>query len=266
MAATEPTLLQSIVLAILQGLTEFLPVSSSAHLILLSKQFDWPDQGLEFDIVLHLGTLLALLLYYKKELIVLLKPPGWKYLWFLFLASLPVGIVGFVFKDVIALTLRGTATLAWSTLLFGLLLGLSEWYAHCRKSWQSVGSCADWQQTRLKHWLWMGCAQVFALIPGASRSGTTLTAGLFMGLNPRAAAQISFWMAGPVIVAAAGLGLFSWSKNPSALPWEYLGLGFGIAFITGYFCIFSFMRLLLKTGVWPFVIYRVFLGIYLLYE
>ncbi len=190
-------LLQTIVLALVQGLSEFLPISSSAHLILVPKITDWPDQGLAFDVVVHLGTLSAIVFYYRliiKTLIadffhsvVKVQTVGEsKLAWGILLGTIPVGLVGLAFKDTIELTLRSTEVIAYATLVFGLLLGLGI-LVNVKRA--SVRKTIDWLDVGF-----IGSMQALALIPGTSRSGITITAGLLIGLSRQMSTQFAFFI------------------------------------------------------------------------
>jgi undecaprenyl-diphosphatase len=185
------TLVQIIVLALIQGLTEFLPVSSSAHLILGSKALGWTDQGLVFDVATHLGTLFAVLFYFRRELAEMVRSVLWpqadaaslqrrRLAWCLVAASVPALVFGFFARDLVELYLRDVRIIAWTTLGFGLLLWLADVLSPRDRRLEEVG---------LKAALIIGLAQAFALIPGASRSGVTITAGRFRGFSPDAAAR-----------------------------------------------------------------------------
>jgi undecaprenyl-diphosphatase len=211
------TLVQIVVLALIQGLTEFLPVSSSAHLILGSVVFGWPDQGLVFDVATHLGTLLAALVYFRRDWLDMTE--AWlhaprtaedrqhrKMAVLLALASLPALLIGGLAPDFVEKYLRDVTVLAWTTIGFGLLLGLADRVSPKTRDVESV---------TLRDALLIGLGQACALVPGVSRSGITITVGRFVGLTPDAAARFSFLMAVPII-AAAGASVSTGS--PPARP------------------------------------------------
>ena len=183
--------LQILVLALVQGLTEFLPVSSSAHLILVPILTGWEDQGLAFDVAVHVGTLSAVVIYFRKEIGKMFV--SWvasvlgkgidkdaKLAWAVLLGTIPVGIVGLVFKDFIEENLRSAYVLAVATLVFALLL----WWADAKARGERDEYSLRWIDV-----LFIGLAQALALIPGTSRSGATMTAGLFLGLSRQASAR-----------------------------------------------------------------------------
>ncbi|NOX08350.1 MAG: undecaprenyl-diphosphate phosphatase [Gammaproteobacteria bacterium] len=259
-------LIQIIVLALVQGLSEFLPISSSAHLILVPKLANWPDQGLAFDVATHVGTLTAVVFYFRHELrrmsLAWFQHVGggqasrdsqlaWAVLW----ATIPVGLSGLIFKDIVEQDLRSAMVIAITTLLFGVLLGWSD-----RKG---GGSRSEYELT-WKDILTIGCAQAIALIPGTSRSGITMTAGLAMGLSRSAAARFSFLMSIPVIVLAGGLETLSLLKQGASVDWTAILLGTVLSALSAYACIHFFLKLLERIGMMPFVIYRMILGAALL--
>ncbi len=255
-------LLQAIVLAILQGLTEFLPISSSAHLILVPKLLGWEDQQLTFDVAVHVGTLSAVLLYFRRELLPLaqgwlsslqtrrLSPDG-RLAWVIILSTIPVGIAGIVFNDAVETTLRTPIVIALATIGFGILLGISDIAGTRKRDEHTLG---------LKDIIVIGFAQALALIPGTSRSGITMTAGLMMGLTRSAAARFSFLLSIPTILAAGSLKTLELSRASGTTDWAALGVGVAIAAVTAYASIHFFLKLLERIGMWPFVIYRLILG------
>jgi undecaprenyl-diphosphatase len=260
------TMLQIVVLSLIQGLTEFLPVSSSAHLILGSRLFDWSDQGLVFDVATHLGTLFAVLFYFRLELRELCR--AWyrplqtdaqvrrralgKYL---LLASIPVIVVGWFASSWIEANLRDVKVIAVSTLVFGIALWAAD--AFC-------GRRRDLAGMRLAPAVAIGIAQVLALIPGASRSGVTMTMGRVMGFSADASARFSFLLSIPVIAAAGGYGLLRMLNEDIPLDWLVFGLAVVFSALAGWVCIAAFLALLKRFGLLPFVLYRLFLGVLLL--
>ena len=190
---------QIFVLSIIQGITEFLPVSSSAHLILLPKLLHWPDQGLAFDIAVHVGTLFAILSYFRKELFLMIvdwfkfisghgSTKNTKLVWMIFFGTIPVGLAGFLGKHIEETYFRSEIIIAITTIGFGLFMGLAYYLARGGRDEYSM--C--WKDV-----LVIGIFQVLALIPGTSRSGITVTAGLLMGLSSKASARYSFLLAIP---------------------------------------------------------------------
>ncbi|HKJ17869.1 MAG TPA: undecaprenyl-diphosphate phosphatase [Xanthomonadales bacterium] len=261
------TLLQVIVLALIQGLTEFLPVSSSAHLILGGLAFGWPDEGLVFDAATHLGTLIAVLIYFRRDLrrmvMACLRSPTKpedvqqrRMVGLLVLASLPVLMIGFLESDFISTHLRDARVIAWATIIFGLVL----WWADARGP---KDLAVDKMTTR--HALLIGLAQVLSLIPGTSRSGITITAGRLLGLNAFEAARFSFLLSIPVIAAAGAFGALRVWTGATAVIWSEFWLGAALAAIAGWICIAAFLALVKRIGLVPFVIYRLVLGVFLLW-
>lgn len=259
-------LIRATVLALLQGFTEFLPVSSSAHLILPAALLGWQDQGLAFDVAVHLGTLLAVLLYFRRDVLGITQgmltrvrggedSPENRLGWQLVVATVPVVLVGFLVKDLVDGMLRNVAVLTGSTLLFGLLLGVAD---------RRRGNTGTLGQLTLRSVLIIGLAQVLALIPGTSRSGITMTAALFCGLDRESASRFSFLLAIPVI-AGASLLLLVDLLQASGVDWLELTYALILAFITALACIHWFLKLITRIGFMPFVIYRLLLGGVLLF-
>lgn len=261
------TTIELFFLALIQGLTEFLPISSSAHLILPSAILGWQDQGQALDVALHVGTLLAVVLYYRKE--VGAMAVAWfgtvgigpekgvasfegKLAWWILLASIPLGVVGFLGKDFIEEHLRSAAVIAATTLLFGFLLGFSDIKAKENVSVEKLG---------FKGALIIGFAQALALIPGTSRSGITMTLGMMLGLSKENAARFSFLLSIPAIVMSGGYLTYKLITSAEAVDWQTLGLGSVLAFVSAYACIHYFLILVGKIGMMPFVIYRLVLGL-----
>lgn len=284
--------LQIILLALIQGLTEFLPVSSSAHLILPSQLFGWSDQGLLFDVAVHAGTLIAVLVYYRDTLRTLLSGAfglreaarlglsggqgadqandfsdldaltsdkaivsvrnAWREIACLVVATIPVMLIGLLFADVIDLYFRGLNTIAYATLGFGLLLGVA---------YRFRGADGDEQpMTRLDHALIIGLAQALALIPGTSRSGVTITAASFLGYNIATSARFSFLLSIPVIGGALALMLFTQSDALAGGAIFEITVAMLIAGLSAYVTIAFFVGLVKRVGMMPFVIYRVLLA------
>lgn len=258
---------QALVLAVIQGLTEFLPVSSSGHLVLPSALLGWPDQGLAFDVAVHVGSLLAVVLYFREELSRMLFStvhavlPGSpldsaqrddvRLAALVVLATVPAGLAGVLFDDFIEANLRGASVLAATTIGFGLLLGAADRFAGERRQLAKMGASVA---------LVIGLAQALALIPGTSRSGITITAALFLGFSRSDAAHFSFLLSVPLIAAAGllkGLELLSLGE---AVDWGLIGLGVVASGLTAYACIHTFLSLVERIGMMPFVIYRLLLG------
>lgn len=257
---------QAFILGLIQGVSEFLPISSSAHLILLPKLTDLPDQGLAFDITVHFATLLAVILYYKKDIANIITS-FFKYSpninndakmgWGIILATIPVGICGLIFKDYIEINLRSTEVIAYTTIIFGLVLYLAT-FLHNKKD-----ELKD--NLTLGVMFIVGVFQALALIPGVSRSGVTITAGLLLGLSYKILVKFAFLFSIPVIVISMGLITLDLINTPESINWIVLGVGFFTAFMSAYVVIFVFLKMINLIGMLPFVVYRIILGVALLY-
>ena len=260
------TLLQIVVLALVQGFTEFLPISSSGHLILVPVLSQWPDQGLVFDVAVHVGTLTAVMLYFRRDINEMFF--AWiksltrrehnahsKLAWAVILGSIPVGLGGLLLHDLADTVFRSPLVIAWATIGFGVLLGVSDWLGKKVEELDKM----SWLHIAI-----IGCSQVLALIPGTSRSGITMTAGLALGLTRQAAARFSFLLSIPAILMAGGYKSVKLLALPS-VDWNSILWGVALSAISAYVCIHFFLKLLDKIGMMPFVIYRLILGVFLLY-
>jgi undecaprenyl-diphosphatase len=268
--------LQVIVLALVQGITEFLPVSSSAHLVLPAQLTSWPDQGLAFDVAVHFGTLIAVLAYFRKDLLSMLwaigqapavyaarssevpsnaeteqAAQGIVQLLKLGLATIPVVIIGFLGKDFIQDNLRTVPVIATTTMLFGAAL----WYADQRPT---TNTTITWQAAAI-----IGLAQSIALIPGTSRSGITITAALLLGLSRVKAAKFSFLLAIPTIAGAQLLLSLDLAAGNLDTDLAKVAAGAALAGVSAYLGIHYFMQLVERTGMLPYVLYRLVLGLVL---
>ncbi|GAB2517790.1 undecaprenyl-diphosphate phosphatase [Microbulbifer agarilyticus] len=257
---------QIVILALIQGITEFLPISSSAHLILPNQVLGWPDQGLAFDVAVHFGSLMAVLIYFRKDVWQLICDGlgGFKsgqfsdegrLAWLIVLATIPAGLAGLAFKDFIETHLRSSAVIAATTIIFGLLLWWADVYG---KRLDGLGKL-NWKKA-----LMIGAAQALALIPGTSRSGITMTAGLMLGMKREAAARFSFLMSIPVIALSALL-LTLELLDTQAVPWGSIFLGVILSGISAYLCIHFFLQFISRIGMAPFAIYRLLLGAVLIW-
>jgi undecaprenyl-diphosphatase len=261
--------LQAIVLAIVQGITEFLPISSSAHLILLPRFLGWQDQGLVFDIATHVGSVLAVLVYFRRDLAKLaaaaprlrtreaLQPGTDAFLLLgLMVGTIPAAVAGLLLSDFVAGRARDPLLIAGTAIGFGLLLGLADWTARRHRELHDVG----WREV----WL-VGLFQAMALIPGTSRSGATMTAGLLTGLTRHAAARFSFLLSVPVglLVTAKEVVDLATGKG-DALGAVPLLLGFTVSAITSFAVIAWLLRWLQRRTMTVFVVYRVLLGLLIL--
>ena len=254
--------LQLILLSLVQGLTEFLPVSSSAHLVLLSEFLGEDDQGIIFDVGVHFGTLLAALVYFRSDLKKMIINLGSHKLFCeennlttnLVIGVIPILLAGFLLRDFVNLNLRNSEVIAYATIIFGILL----YTAQLRKGKEDLDS------VNLKQALIIGLFQCLALIPGTSRSGITITAGLFLGLSATAASRFSFLLAIPTIGAIALAELIRISFIDITDNGTELFIALIISFLVAYISIDMFLKLIDRIGFTPFVIYRLLLGGWLL--
>jgi undecaprenyl-diphosphatase len=268
-----PSLLEAIVLGIVQGLAEFLPISSSGHLILVPWLLGWQEHGLTFDLALHLGTSAALLGYFWRDWVKLIqvvavgifsKParlfPEWKLAWLILLGCLPAGIIGVVFEAQIEALFRQPVLIAVMLIGFGLLMLAADRLGSQKRSLSGIGPGVTLMDAVV-----IGCAQVLALMPGVSRSGITLTAGLFRGLDRGSAARFSFLLSAPITIAAALYKLRDLVKAPPS-GGELLVFAAGVvtAGIVGALAIGFLLKYLQRKPVDVFVWYRVAAGLLIL--
>ncbi|MCY4265991.1 MAG: undecaprenyl-diphosphate phosphatase [Gammaproteobacteria bacterium] len=277
----EPIYIQTLILAVLQGITEFLPISSSAHLILPAKLFGWPDQGLAFDVMVHLGSLLSVIVYFRRDLRSLAtawfrslgsivrknrptqsaqidhpSPQQAILAWCLLLATVPAGMAGLLLQELVSDAARNTVVIALASIIFGLALLLADWIGGKQRSLEFM----NWRAA-----LVIGLAQCLALIPGASRSGITMAAALLLGFTRESASRFSFLLAIPIIAASsllmlrelllAGIGSYEWLQ---------LFIAMLLSAVVAWCCIHFFLRLINNIGFMPFVFYRLVLGMVLL--
>ena len=259
--------LQIFILALVQGLTEFLPISSSAHLILVPVILKWPDQGLLFDVAMHVGSLTAVMIYFRQEVINM--SIAWfgsvfkqrhnqdsRLAWWVIIGTIPAVIAGLIFKDIIETELRSPLVIAWTTIGFGILLGIADKVKkHTR----------DEYSLTFKNVLFVGLMQALALIPGTSRSGITMTAGLFLGLKSDAAARFSFLLSIPIIIASGLFKTKDLMESTIPIEWSLLLMAVGLSAVSAWVCIHFFLQIINKIGMMPFVYYRLVLGCFLFY-
>lgn len=265
--------LHAIFLALVQGLTEFLPVSSSAHLILTSKLLGWQDQGLAFDVAVHVGTLSAVLFYFRKEVAEMIG--AWfgstfkgnhsansRLAWAVILGTIPVGLFGLFLEafDIVDNYLRSIPVIATTTIVFGLLLG----YADKKYRGKSAEEFKNEYQLSWKDVFTIGTAQALALIPGTSRSGITMTAAAILGFSRTAAARYSFLLSIPAILLPGGLKGYQLVSEGTQFDWSFLIIGMLVSALSALACIHLFLKWLEKIGFMPFVWYRLALGVGLL--
>ncbi len=257
------TTLQAIVLGVAQGLSEFLPISSSAHLRVIPALFGWDDPGSAFTAVTQLGTLLAVILYFARDLARiglawlrslfnpgLRREPDARLGWYILLGTLPIGVLGLLFERQIDTVARDLRLIAFTLIALGLLL----WLADRQGSWGK--GLAD---LSLRDGLLFGLAQALALIPGVSRSGATISAGLFLGYDRISAARYSFLLSVPAILASGLFKLADVSAGDGPGLWPTL-LATLLAFASGYLSIAWLLRYVSTRSYRPFVLYRVALG------
>jgi undecaprenyl-diphosphatase len=260
-------LIQLIILALIQGITEFLPVSSSAHLILVPLLTGWQDQGLAIDVAAHFGSLLAVIVYFRKDISRILfaglnsivsqntSESDSKLFWYLVIASLPALIIGFIFHNVVSIYLREPLIIAVASIGFGLLL----WYADISgKRIRQIDSI------NLRDAIFIGLAQMLALIPGTSRSGITMTVALLLGMNRNSAARFSFLLAVPVIFVAGSYEAYKLIHTDANVDISHFVYTAILSAISAFLTIHFFLKFLDKIGMLPFVIYRILLGLVLI--
>lgn len=264
-------MLQAIILGIIQGLTEFLPISSTAHLILAPWLFGWNDPGLSFDVVLHLGTLTGIIAFFRRDFHSMLygmvtnergslgglNHPEGRMCWYIVVGTIPAGAAGFFFKNKIETLVRDPYIIAFSLIFFAILLWWSEAKGKKRRKLAHLG---------LFDALIIGCAQAVALIPGVSRSGITITAGLFRNLERETAARFAFLLSTPIILAGGLLSFLDIYRTgfPYNMFWPFFA-GFLAAALSGFLAIKYLLIFLSKRRINIFVYYRILLGIFILW-
>lgn len=259
------SIVEAIVLGLVQGLTEFIPISSTAHLRVVPALLGWPDPGAAASAVIQFGTLLAVLIYFWSDLsriavswtrgVVTLKPfaeDASKMGWYLILGTIPIGIVGLAFKDFIETKARSLWIVAVSLVAIAIVLTIAEFYARKRQLRENV---------TLGDALWIGAGQCLALIPGCSRSGSTIMVGLFRGMTHAEAARFSFLLSVPAIAASGLLELVSEWDHLAGLGWTPVIIATAVAFIFGWLSIFFLIRYLKTHTTFVFVWYRIALGL-----
>ncbi len=255
-------LIHAVILAIVQGLSEFLPISSSGHLILVPHFLGWQDQGLAFDVAVHVGTLVAVVTYFRGAILAMAR--AWfgslatrqltadgRLAWCIVLGTIPVGIVGLVFNDFIEANLRDPLFVAGTLSFFGIVMYLADRLGRQSRDEYSVG----WRDAAI-----IGCAQALALMPGTSRSGVTITAGLALGLTRSAAARFSFLLAVPGIAMAGGYEFLKLFSSGEPVDVAAMALGAIVSAVTGYACIHVLLKFIERVGLLPFTLYRLLLA------
>jgi undecaprenyl-diphosphatase len=261
------TTLQIIILAIVQGLTEFLPISSSGHLVLVPYLFEWTDQGLAFDVAVHFGSLVAVCIFFRKDIASLLagslqivtgnmKTPESRMALAIALATIPAALAGLLFASWIEQNLRDPSVIVYTLAGYGILMALADRFGRRERSMADVG---------FKEAFIIGCAQALSLVPGTSRSGITITAARILGFERQDAARFSFLLSAPVIFLAAGYKFFELISSGETVAWGQLGLGALVSCVVAYISIEFFMRVVTSIGLAPFAIYRLLLAGAILY-
>ena len=261
------TTLQIIILAIVQGITEFLPISSSGHLVLVPYLFEWQDQGLAFDVAVHFGSLVAVCIFFRKDIASLLsgatqvlggnvKSPESRMALAIGLGTVPAAVAGLLFASWIEQNLRDPAVIVYTLAGYGVLMALADRLGRRDRNLTDVG---------YKDAFIIGCAQALSLVPGTSRSGITITAARILGFERQDAARFSFLLSAPVILLAAGYKFVQMLSSDVAVAWGQLGLGALVACVVAYVSIEFFMRVVTRIGLAPFAIYRLTLAAVILY-
>jgi undecaprenyl-diphosphatase len=253
---------QAIVLGIVQGLTEFLPISSSGHLRIVPAFFGWEDPGAAFTAVVQIGTMAAVLLYFRRDLwriasawVRSLRDPAVRRTldarlgWYIVLGTIPISVLGLAFKDPIETEFRSLTLIGTTLIVFGLVMLLAEKVSRRERELDSL---------TVRDGVVIGCAQALALVPGVSRSGATISAGLFLNFDRTAAARYSFLLSVPAVVLS---GLFELRHaGEGGLPVGATVVATLLAFVTGYASIAFLLRYLVRHSIGVFVGYRVVLG------
>jgi len=259
--------LQVVVLAIVQGLTEFLPISSSGHLVLVPNFFGWSDQGLAFDVAVHFGSLVAVLLFFRRDIAALLRG-GIQVLGArvesveshmalgIALGTIPAALAGLLLAGWIEANLRSPTVIVGTLSGYAVLMILADRFGRRTRDITTV---------RVKDALVIGVAQALALIPGTSRSGVTITAAMALGFERQDAARFSFLLAVPVILLATGYELSKLLLADAPVAWAQLGIAALISAIVAYLSIEFFMRFVSRIGLLPFAIYRLVLAVVIVY-
>lgn len=246
---------EAVVMGLVQGLGEFLPISSSAHLVLTPWIFGWKDPGLAFDVALHIGTLIAVLAYFWKDWILLAhhgllgrRTHEGRMFWYLVVATIPGAAFGYFLEDYVATVFRNPVLIGILLIIMGILLYLADRFSHAQKSLYHIG----WKESFL-----IGVSQAFAVIPGVSRSGVTMTAGRLLGLDRETSARFSFLLSTPIIFGA-GLVQFK-DLTPADFTLPFL-TGILVSGAVGFMAIKFLLRFLVTNNFLIFVIYRFILG------
>jgi len=259
--------LQIVVLAIVQGLTEFLPISSSGHLVLVPYLVEWTDQGLAFDVAVHFGSLVAVCVFFREDILGLLRGTGQllsgdhrqpqaTMALAIGLGTIPAAVAGLLFASWIEANLRDPSVIVYTLSGYGILMAVADRFG------KSERIIAD---VRIRDAFMIGCAQALALVPGTSRSGVTITAARFMGIRRQDAARFSFLLSAPVILLATLYKGFELVTGEAAVPWGELAVGALVSAVVAYLSIEFFMRFVSRIGLLPFAVYRLALAAVIVY-
>ena len=259
--------LQIIVLAVVQGLTEFLPISSSGHLVLVPYLVNWTDQGLAFDVAVHAGSLVAVCVFFREDILGLLRGtlqvlggntnlPQANMALAIGLGTIPAALAGLLFASWIESNLRDPSVIVVTLSGYGILMALADRYGKSERVIAGV---------RIRDAVIIGCAQALSLVPGTSRSGVTITAARVLGFKRQDAARFSFLLSAPVILLATLYKGFELVTGDAAVRWGQLGLGAAVSAIVAYLSIEFFMRFVSRIGLAPFAVYRLALAAVILY-
>jgi undecaprenyl-diphosphatase len=259
--------LQVVILAIVQGLTEFLPISSSGHLVLVPTFLGWADQGLIFDVAVHFGSLIAVLLFFRKDIHALLcggllvlggnvKTIESRMALGIALGTIPAALAGPIFFDWIEVSLRSPAVIVFTLSGYAILMMLADRFGRRTREISSV---------QIKDAIVIGVAQALALVPGTSRSGVTITMAMALGFERQDAARFSFLLAVPVVLLAMLYSLIGLISSDAPVAWGQLAIGVIVSGIVAYMSIEFFMRVVSRIGLMPFAIYRLALAAVILY-
>jgi undecaprenyl-diphosphatase len=259
------TIIQAIILGLVQGVTEFLPISSSGHLIIFPEVFNWPEQGFDFDALIHLATLIAVVWMFRSEIATMAKgvikkgSPEGELGWKIILASVPIVIAGLILSNYLD-TIRGVKIVAINLVIWGAVLWTADWYFSSVNHKVTDEKNIGWGTS-----LMIGVSQIISLIPGVSRSGITISAGLFSGLDRAAAARFSFLLAIPAILGAATMAVFDVFQNGLSTPPVALIVGFVSALVAGSLSIKFLLKFVTNSSYTWFAVYRIGLGLILLF-
>ena len=261
------TTIQIIVLAVVQGLTEFLPISSSGHLVLVPYLIEWTDQGLAFDVAVHFGSLLAVVAFFREDIAGLLRggvqllggdtrSPQPHMALAIGIGTIPAAVAGLLFASWIEENLRDPSIIVYTLAGYGVLMAMADRFAPRHRNITDV---------RIRDALLIGVAQALALVPGTSRSGVTITTGRLLGFERQDAARFSFLLSAPVILLATLFKGIELVLGDEAVAWGQLALGVVVSAIVAYLSIEFFMRFVTRIGLAPFAIYRLALAGVILY-